>query len=342
MSVADHERRGGRADLNPLDPGSQLDKLRKSAQNLNFYFDFPTLPMVLRGALLRRVSQVAHYALIAVAAWAAAVVVVKAAALDLHPTLEVTAATPDAPGPAESSSRRREDDARILRRNLFGAAPLEEAEEAAPASTPTELRLRGVAISESGSFALFENLASSQQNVFAVGEKVFDGPRLVAVDAAGAVVTFKNKKQRYELAQEATSPAAGDTSKDPKAPARDKAGRGDKSGGVRKTGESSYLVDRREVDYAVSNLNEVITQVRAVPVLKDGQSIGFKLFNIRGGSIFEKIGLHDGDIVQKVNDKDLSDPSRAIGLLEEVQSMSQIRVNFLRGGKPHSNTYTVQ
>jgi len=333
------ERTGERADLSPLVPGSQLDKLRKCAQNLNFHFDFSTLRAVLRGAVRRRLVRVTHYALIAVTAWAAAAVVVKASALDLHPVIEVAALPTEPPGPAEPSSKRREDEAKILRRNLFGAAPVEEDEEAAPASTAAELRLRGVAISEHGSFALFENLGNSQQNVFAVGEKVFDGPRLLAVDQTGAVVTFKNKKQRYELSE---NPDAGDSKKGAKDAVRAKAGRSDKTGGVRKTGESSYLVDRREVDYAVSNLNEVITQVRAVPVLKDGQSVGFKLFNIRRGSIFEKLGLNDGDIVQKVNDKDLSDPSRAMGLLEEVQSMGQIHVNFLRGGKPHSNTYTVQ
>ncbi len=309
---------------------------------MNFYFDFPTLRVVLRGAVLRRVSRVAHYALIAVAAWAAAVVVVKASTIDFHPAVEVAQTLPETPGPTEATSRRRDDESRILKRNLFGAAPIEDDEEAAAASAPAELRLRGVAVSEHGSFALFENTATSQQNVFAVGDTVFDGPRLLEVDQTGAVVTFKNKKQRYDLAEEHSAAPAAEGKKAGKAGGKEKAGHGDKASGVRKTGESSYLVDRREVDYAVSNLNEVITQVRAMPVLKDGRSIGFKLFNIRGGSIFEKIGLHDGDIVQKVNDNDLSDPSRAIGLLEEVQSMSQIRVNFLRSGKPHSNTYTVQ
>ena len=331
--------------------GSQLDNLPKSAQNLNFYFDFLTLRVVIRGAVVRRASRIAHYALIAVAAWAAAAVVVKATSLDLHPKVDVATTPQEASGPSEFSSKRRDDEAKILRRNLFGAAPIEDTDDAAPVATAVELRLRGVAISERGSFALFENTGTSAQNVFGIGDTIFDGPRLVSVDAAGAVVAFRNKKQRYDLEQQPEAAADAETTKpgkearnakDAKQGGRTKAAHSDKGGGVRKTGESSYLVDRREVDYAVSNLNEVITQVRAVPVLKDGHSIGFRLFNIRGGSIFEKIGLRDGDIVQKVNDNDLSDPSRAMGLLEEVQSMGQIRVNFLRSGKPHSNTYTVQ
>jgi general secretion pathway protein C len=92
----------------------------------------------------------------------------------------------------------------------------------------------------------------------------------------------------------------------------------------------------------VANLNEVITQARAVPVVNEGKGAGFKLFNIRRGSIFEKLGLVDGDIVQRVNDTELTDPSKAVGLLEEIQSMGQVKVNFVRSGKPHSYTYTIR
>ena len=92
----------------------------------------------------------------------------------------------------------------------------------------------------------------------------------------------------------------------------------------------------------VANLNDVITQARAVPVMSGGKSAGFKLFSIRPGSIFQKIGLEDGDIVQRVNDTELTDPSKAVGLLEEVQSVAQVRVNFARSGKLHTYTYTIR
>ena len=42
------------------------------------------------------------------------------------------------------------------------------------------------------------------------------------------------------------------------------------------------------------------------------------------------------------NDTELTDPSKAVGLLEEVQSMGEIRVNVVRGGKPQTYTYTVR
>lgn len=302
---------------------------------------FSTLPAVLRRAGLGTAIRILHYGTIVLAAWAAAVLVVKLAGLDLDPT--IPAAPPvGADGAKATRVRRGADDALILKRNLFGATGLEADDLETPVAGESDLKLRGTATaaqSKGKAFAVFENTASGEQNVFAVGEKVFEGPRLLAVDPEGADVLLRGRRQRYEIEDEAAaSPVAGQD----EAGAKGRGGQAATDAGVRKTGENAYLVDRREVEHAVANLNEVITQARAVPVLQDGKSAGFKLFNIRRGSIFEKIGLLDGDIVQKVNDTELTDPAKAVGLLEDVQSMGQIRVNFVRGGRPRTFTYSIR
>jgi general secretion pathway protein C len=302
---------------------------------------FTTLRAVLRRGGLRQAAKVAHYCLIALAAYSAAVVVVKATSLDLEPTLPTTTASSEQ-ADKPSRGKRDLDDAVILRRNLFGAPSVESDDESAPVVSGGDLRLRGIASSDNVSLAIFENTASGEQNVFAVGEKVFDGPKLVGVDSLGADVLLKGKKRRYEIEEEGETAASDEQPKKKDKGEGKPDGKKSEAAGVRKTGDNAYLVDRREIEATVANLNEVITQARAVPVMKDGQSAGFKLFNIRSGSIFEKIGLKDGDIVQRVNDTELTDPSKAVGLLEEVQSMGEIRVNFVRGGKPQTNKYTIR
>lgn len=344
--------------------GSQLDGLRKCAQNLNFCRAFSTLPAVLRRAGLGQAIRVLHYGLIVLAAWAAATVVVRLAGLDLHPRVPAALVAADTAARSPKPGRIA-DEAIILKRNLFGAADIdvpasEDSTATATGGAAVELRLRGIATSEGANFAVFEDTSSGEQNVFAVGEKVFDGPKLVAVDPDGADVLLKGKKKRYQIQED--DDGSGDSGgkagkgggrhgkgeKGEKGAKSSKSDKGSKkdaasaTSGVKKTGDGAYLVDRREVEQQIANLNEVITQARAVPVLADGKSNGFKLFNIKPGSIFDKVGLQDGDIVQRVNDTELSDPSKAVGLLEEIQSMSQIKVNFVRGGKLHSYNYTIR
>lgn len=311
-----------------------------------------TLRAVLRRAGFGQAVRVLHYGLIVATAWAAATVVIKVVGLDLHPKLAPPRTSDEASARAAKGKRGNED-AVILKRNLFGATDLDVATDDAPAAASTDLRLRGIAASNGASFAVFENLASGEQNVFGIGDKVFDGPKLVSIDPAGADVLQKGKKRRYEIEEDDAGgngearhggPNAKGQKTDKGADRNAKTGKKDgaAASGVKKTGEGAYLVDRREVEHTVANLNEVITQARAVPVLADGKGAGFKLFNIKPGSIFEKIGLEDGDIVQRVNDTELSDPSKAVGLLEEIQSMSQIKVNFTRSGKTRSYTYTIR
>jgi len=319
---------------------------------LNFCTVLSTLRAVLRRAGFGQAVKVLHYGLIVATAWAAATVVVKVAGLELNP--KVAPARPAEETASRSAKGKRgEDDAVILKRNLFGATDLDVATEEAPAPGSTDLRLRGIAASNGASFAVFENLGSGEQNVFGIGDKIFEGPKLVSIDPAGADVLLKGKKRRYELEEDEAAPQPASRRGGPNAKGQkaDKgSGKDAKSGkkdagaaaGVKKTAEGAYLVDRREVEHTVANLNEVITQARAVPVLADGKGAGFKLFNIKPGSIFEKIGLEDGDIVQRVNDTELSDPSKAVGLLEEIQSMGQIKVNFVRSGKTRSYTYTIR
>ncbi|HXC52649.1 MAG TPA: type II secretion system protein GspC [Candidatus Limnocylindrales bacterium] len=327
---------------------------------MNFCTVFSTLGAMIRRAGFAQAIKAAHYGLIVLTAWAAAVVVVRLVGLDLHPKVSPLS-TAGEPAAHADKSRRSASDAIILKRNLFGAADVDVAGDEAPAPAgAVDLRLRGIAASQGASFAVFENTSSGEQNVFGIGEKIFDGPKLVSVDTDGADVLFKGKKRRYEIEEDeaAATPIAtvknGShlTGKKEEKAAKyvkaEKRGKDSKknsaaeAAGVRKTGEGAYLVDRREVEHVVSNLNEVITQARAVPVLADGKSSGFRLINIRPGSIFEKIGLVDGDIVQRVNDTELNDPSKAMGLLTEIQSMGQIRVGFVRSGKPRSYTYTIR
>jgi general secretion pathway protein C len=70
--------------------------------------------------------------------------------------------------------------------------------------------------------------------------------------------------------------------------------------------------------------------------------MGFRVFNIRSGSIFERMGLQNGDVISRVNGTELTDPSKALGLLEDMQTADEIRIDLLRKNSPTTFTYTVR
>jgi general secretion pathway protein C len=310
-------------------------------QNLNPGKDLPTLAEVQDVVVLRRYGRLGRALLIALTAYAAAVTLNSVFALWLErgspDEAPVTAAEPESSLPLVRSSRT--DHTAIFERNLFGSEPIVVAavpgEAPASAVAPGDLRLRGTAELDGRAFAVFEDGAGGRQDVYGVGEHVFGGPKLLAVQPGKATLVHRGRKFTLEISD--SEPASAKAEK-----GKTSSSAGGPGSGIRKTGENSYLVDRREVDYSVENLNSVITQMRAVPFLKDGKGIGFRIFNIKPGSIFERMGLTDGDVIQSVNGVELNTPSKAVGLLDDMQTADEIAINLLRSGQAQTLTYTIQ
>src|SRR5439155_408311 len=82
---------------------------------------------------------------------------------------------------------------------------------------------------------------------------------------------------------------------------------------TRRTAENAFIVDRREVAGAVDNVSGLMTQLRAVAEVREGRPAGFRLFQIRDDSLFAKLGLRNGDVVERVNGAQVADPTALLG-----------------------------
>jgi len=86
----------------------------------------------------------------------------------------------------------------------------------------------------------------------------------------------------------------------------------------------------------------VFTQARAVPYFENGKTVGFRVFAIKPGSVFEKIGLQNGDIINRVNGVELTDPTKAISLFTELQNEGHIAVDLQRNKQAKNFSYEIR
>lgn len=117
---------------------------------------------------------------------------------------------------------------------------------------------------------------------------------------------------------------------------------GPAGGGIEQLSPSQYNVSRTEIDKALSDLNKILTEARAVPHLENGVPSGFKLIQIVPGSIYDKLGLKDNDILCGVDGDPINDAGKAFELLASLKTKSNLELCVRRGGKMNNFSYLIR
>ena len=227
----------------------------------------------------------------------------------------------------------------IYERDVFNAtkgAPERSTSDAK--RTDLNVRLWGTAIAAdpSKSYAIIEDQAARRQALYRVGDSIADAATLLRVEWDRVVLDRNGDEEVLELSS-ARGPAT--TTGAASAGSGGSAVVGER---IRKTADNKFVIDRRELEKTVANINEVFTQARAVPYFQDGKTVGFRVFAIKAGSVFEKIGLQNGDVIQRVNGVELTDPTKAISLFTELQNEGHIAVDLQRNKSSKSFSYEIR
>jgi general secretion pathway protein C len=111
---------------------------------------------------------------------------------------------------------------------------------------------------------------------------------------------------------------------------------------IKKLSESDYVITRQEVQNRLSNLNQLATEARIVPHFEGGKGAGFKLFSIRPGSLYSKIGITNGDVIQRINGEDIDSPDKAFDAWRRLKDASSIQIELSRGGAKKKLNYQIQ
>ncbi len=166
------------------------------------------------------------------------------------------------------------------------------------------------------------------------------GSNQVADDATVVDIRYREvvvrRRDHFELCStEGNAPPPVITA----APAPAESGGGE---GVTDNGNGNYTIAGSEIDKALGDMNEVATQARIVPSFQNGKANGFKLFSIKPNSIYQKIGLQNGDVISKINGYEMNSPDKALEIYAKLKDSQSIQIDLKRRGKDMSMNYTVQ
>lgn len=111
---------------------------------------------------------------------------------------------------------------------------------------------------------------------------------------------------------------------------------------VKKISENYFEIDRNEIENATSNLGMMMTQARIVPNIVMGEIKGYKIFAIKPGSIYDKIGLRNGDVIERINGIELKTPEDALQFFKELRNENRFVIDIDRDGEKLTFTYSIK
>src|SRR5438128_5190983 len=235
------------------------------------------------------------------------------------------------------------DYAVIAARDIFNPAPeAGEPASGAPGGASGRLRLWGVALDGREARAVIEDAATHHQDLYRVGD-VIGGARVAAIDWDRVTFARAGREETLELvspdAAAGTEAAPAGDSDESRSAATDHPARDER---IRRTSENAFVVDRRELDGAADNMSALLTQASAIAELRDGRPAGFRLFQIRSDSLFTRLGLQDGDVVQRVNGRAIADPAALLGFLARLKTEPRVALDIVRGDAPRTLVYELR
>ena len=218
----------------------------------------------------------------------------------------------------------------IVDRNIFvteEAAPEESSVEELEELEPTSLKiaLLGTVVGgQQDGFAVIEEVGKRKQGLYKVGDSV-EGATVRRILRGKVVLRVNDKDEVLTMKEE---PASGGEPEYPKEPSAEK--------------ESTVVVKRSEVDESLKNVHQLLSQVRIRPHFTDGVADGLAVSNIKPGSIFARMGLQSGDIVQGLDGRNIQTPDDVMEVYQRLKSGSRVTVQVMRNGEEKIINYQIR
>jgi type II secretion system protein C len=267
-------------------------------------------------------------------------------------SLPRAAASKKSPPPPKNTPEPYDKYSPVTERNIFSPAdrgqkllPLEERKASLPGSGMTEAGkgsptgsyvLAGtIAGPEGYSWAILQEKGTRKQQIFRIHGNI-GGGKIVSVTRKQIQIERDGRRETLTLSEEEAQPRASRKPL-PQAPLPP-AGKEE----VKRLSANRFLVNREDVNAAVGDINRFMTQARLRPHFEAGKPVGYSVSEIVPGSLMEKLGLKNNDIIKKVNGIGVSRPEEVMQAYSQLQQDSNIELEIDRGGRTEILRYEIR
>lgn len=201
------------------------------------------------------------------------------------------------------------------------------------AAPPVQYRLVGTITGPGGhAYAILQEGPDRKQRVHRLLGEI-DGGRIVKISRNHILIRRGKDVQELSTVEEPRPQAPPAAYPSPPSASADV---------VRKLSANRFLVNREDLTGSVANINQFMTQGRFKPNFVQGRPSGFSVSEIRPGTLMEKLGLRNNDVIRKVNGLVINKPEEVFRVYSQIQRDSNVEVEIERSGRTEVLRYEIR
>lgn len=112
--------------------------------------------------------------------------------------------------------------------------------------------------------------------------------------------------------------------------------------GVERVGPNEFNVRRSTVDRILESQAELMRTTRIMPVEQGGRTVGVQLYGVRGNSLLGRLGMQNGNVLNRINGLDIASPDRALEAYSRLRTSDHLQVSVTRNGQPVNIDFNIR
>lgn len=214
----------------------------------------------------------------------------------------------------------------------FGEPPspgaAEPKEKKPPEPTTLKLTLLGTIVGdERGLGAVILDQTNKKQELYRIGDSI-QGATIASIERGRVILKVGDREQILSFEDVGKQPSQPSQAPPPPAP--------------QASAPTEIQIQRGDLEAQLQDLAKLMSQVNLAPHFKDGQPAGIGIHRIAPGSIFQRMGLQNGDILVGVEGNPINSPEELINLYDRLKNAESVRIQVERGGVPKEIEYKIR
>lgn len=105
---------------------------------------------------------------------------------------------------------------------------------------------------------------------------------------------------------------------------------------------TSFNIPRATIKNLLKDIKSILTQARATPITNRDGSLSFSIDDIVPGSIFSVLGVENGDVIKKINNRKIRSFNQVMNLFSRIGKISELELSLERDGVTQDFSYNIK